>query len=258
MVFPTYEDYEQVKNSPYNDYLPCIVSIQFRLRPEKNGVQKLNTIFNMRSWNIDQKGAGDLVIFSMLNHKVCELLSKRLNKNIQPGSIDGLVTDVHIYQNTIEIADEMVSGYNTKLLYLAKTADKLNILKKSAAIVLKDKKVLYLKKRGFPYFILPGGRMEVGESKTETLNREMLEEISSKVNILEKLDVISGKGVDPDNNELFDMELTLYRVDNLSPIKLSSEICDMKYLSFADLSKYPMTPIGVKTIEYLHAKGFID
>ncbi len=113
MVFPTKEDYEQVKSSPYNDYLPCITSLQFRLRPEKNGVRKLNTILSMRSWNIDQKGAGDLVISAMLNGIISEKLSKNLGLVIEPGSLDAFIADIHIYANTIEDAEKTVSEYNT-------------------------------------------------------------------------------------------------------------------------------------------------
>ncbi|MGB2791030.1 MAG: hypothetical protein WBC29_00560, partial [Candidatus Moraniibacteriota bacterium] len=49
MVFPTYEDYENVKNSPFNDYLPCIVSLQFRLHKVKENEYTMNTHFFMRS-----------------------------------------------------------------------------------------------------------------------------------------------------------------------------------------------------------------
>lgn len=116
MVFPTYEDYNQVKNSHFDDYLPCIVSVQFRLRPLVNGTRKLNTIFNMRSWNIDQKGAGDLTIYAMLNHIVSERLTKSLKVNVEPGSLDGMITDIHIYRNTYDLAHETVCKYNNDLV----------------------------------------------------------------------------------------------------------------------------------------------
>jgi thymidylate synthase len=115
MVFPTYEDYTAVDGSPFNDYLPCIVSAQFRMRPEEGGQRKLNTIFNMRSWNIDQKGAGDLVVISMLNHKICKELSKRLQIDVVPGSIDALITDIHIYQNTFDTAHAAVANFHHDL-----------------------------------------------------------------------------------------------------------------------------------------------
>jgi len=112
MVFPTYEDYAQVTNAPLNDYLPCIVSMQFRLRPAEDGVQKLNTIVNMRSWNIDQKGAGDLTVFTMLTKVVAEALSNKLMTKVVPGTIDTMITDVHIYKNTIEAAKNIVAQFN--------------------------------------------------------------------------------------------------------------------------------------------------
>jgi thymidylate synthase len=112
MVFPMHEDYRQVRHNHWNDYLPCIVSIQFRLRPEVQGVRALNTIFHMRSWNIDQKGAGDLTIMAMLNHIVGEKLAERTGWHIVPGTIDGFITDVHIYQETMCEAQATMLEYS--------------------------------------------------------------------------------------------------------------------------------------------------
>lgn len=44
MVFPTYDDYKAVLKNPKDDYLPCIVAIQFRLR-EHEDYYKMNTTF---------------------------------------------------------------------------------------------------------------------------------------------------------------------------------------------------------------------
>lgn len=110
MVFPTYEDYAKVLNSPYNDYLPCIVSLQFRLRPFGNGYT-LHTIFNMRSQDIYQKCASDLVIFSLLAQEVGQRLSNNLGVPVSMGSIEGMITDGHVYQNTYEAAHKTVSDY---------------------------------------------------------------------------------------------------------------------------------------------------
>lgn len=111
MVFPTYEDYVQVSSNHFDDYLPCIVSIQFRLRPLENGSHKLNTILNMRSWNIDQKGAGDLTAVTMLNNKIAQALSTNLGVKVESGSIDALITDVHIYKETMQNAKDTVAEY---------------------------------------------------------------------------------------------------------------------------------------------------
>jgi thymidylate synthase len=111
MVFPTYEDYAKVLNSPYNDYLPCIVSLQFRLRQDASGGYRLNTIFNMRSQDIFQKNASDLYVFSLLSQEVATRLATALGVPVRLGFIDGLITDAHVYQNTYDGALATVSSY---------------------------------------------------------------------------------------------------------------------------------------------------
>ena len=110
MVFPTYEDYEAVTNSPWNDYLPCIVALQFRIA-KRQGKHFLDLTLFMRSWDGFQKGAGDLIVVSMIADIVRKQLQDRLNIEISPGRIDGLVTDVHIYENTYENAQQVVFDY---------------------------------------------------------------------------------------------------------------------------------------------------
>lgn len=111
MVFPTYEDYAKVLNSPYNDYLPCIVSLQFRLRADAEGGWRLNTVFNMRSQDIFQKNASDLYVFSLLAKEVAKRLAATLGAPVRLGFIDGLITDAHVYQNTYDAALATVSAY---------------------------------------------------------------------------------------------------------------------------------------------------
>jgi thymidylate synthase len=110
MVFPTYEDYEAVTNSPWNDYLPCIVALQFRVA-KRNGATYLDLTLFMRSWDGFQKGAGDMIVVSMIGDIVRKQLEEKLKIDITPGRLDGLVTDVHIYENTYEAAQQVVFDY---------------------------------------------------------------------------------------------------------------------------------------------------
>lgn len=119
MVFPTYEDYAKVLSSPYNDYLPCIVSLQFRLRKRGDGYV-LNTVYTMRSQDIFQKNVSDLVVFSLLAKEVARRLTENLGCRISLGYIDGMITDAHVYQNTYDAALETVSDYrNSSVATLA-------------------------------------------------------------------------------------------------------------------------------------------
>ena len=113
MVFPTYEDYEAVLKSPWNDYLPCITALQFRIN-QRNNKNYLDLTLFMRSWDGFQKGAGDLLVISMLGDIVREKLQKNLNIPIECGRLDGLVTDIHIYENTYQNAQEVHFAYKTE------------------------------------------------------------------------------------------------------------------------------------------------
>ena len=65
----------------------------------------------MRSCEGFQKGAGDMIVTSMLGDIVRKQLEQKLNIKIEPGRLDGLVTDVHIYENTYEKAQQVVFDY---------------------------------------------------------------------------------------------------------------------------------------------------
>lgn len=111
MVFPTYEDYENVKNSPFNDYLPCIVSLQFRLHKVKENEYTMNTHFFMRSQDAYQKNISDLVVFADITHVVAKKLEQSLGVNIKTGVMDGYITDAHVYKNTYNEAFGVLSTY---------------------------------------------------------------------------------------------------------------------------------------------------
>ena len=110
MGFPTYEDYDAVTTSPWNDYLPCIVALQFRVA-KRRGEHYLDLTLFMRSWDGFQKGAGDLIVTSMIGDVVRRQLEDKLGIKIQPGRMDGLVTDVHVYENTYENAQQVIFDY---------------------------------------------------------------------------------------------------------------------------------------------------
>lgn len=114
MVFPAYEDYQSVMNSPWNDYLPCIVALQFRIRTLPNNKRYLDLTLFMRSWDGFQKGAGDLTVISLLGDKVRKLLEEKMNLQIDRGRLDGLVTDIHIYENTYDDAQDVLEQYLNK------------------------------------------------------------------------------------------------------------------------------------------------
>lgn len=109
IVFPTYEDYTAVLENPWNDYLPCIVSVQFRMVPNGgSGSYKLNTIFYARSMDIYQKGLGNIIAIARMSEIVADNIRKETGRNIVLGFIEGFVTDIHIYNESVDEAKKMI------------------------------------------------------------------------------------------------------------------------------------------------------
>ena len=129
---------------------------------------------------------------------------------------------------------------------------------KSAAIVIKNKSVLYLRKRGFLFYILPGGKIEKGETEREALEREMMEELQSRIKVTGKLGVIQSKGFNKSLDKLETIRLSLYQVRLLDRIKLSREIFDKAFIKHKNIHRYLLTPVGIRTIEFLHNKKIIE
>lgn len=112
MSFVRQEDYQRVLKKPKDDYLPCITTIQFRLIKinDKKGYH-MNTLFNARSIDAHQKAAGNLAAISLLAKEVSERLAKKLNTNVWSGPLDGFLTDVHVYEECIREANEIIRLY---------------------------------------------------------------------------------------------------------------------------------------------------
>lgn len=104
IVFPTYSDYEAVLANPWDDYLPCIVSVQFRLEEQEERFV-LNTTFYARSIDAFQKANGNMVALAMLSETVASQL--RVGKPVILGFLDGLIADAHIYEETIAQAQRL-------------------------------------------------------------------------------------------------------------------------------------------------------
>ncbi len=113
MSFIRQEDYQRVLNRPKDDYLPCITTVQFRLikfNDEKRGYH-MNTLFNARSIDAYQKAGGNFAAISLLSKEVAKRLTEKLKTQIWVGPLDGFLTDIHIYQESIEEAREIIKLY---------------------------------------------------------------------------------------------------------------------------------------------------
>jgi ADP-ribose pyrophosphatase YjhB (NUDIX family) len=133
------------------------------------------------------------------------------------------------------------------------------MIEKSAAVIIRDRAVLYVREVGFPYLILPGGCLKVGETAETALARELREELRTSSRITCSLGTVCGKGlshdVPPSEQEVI---LHLFLVDPLEQLQPANEIVEMRYVTYCTIREYPMTPIGIDTINKLHFDGLID
>ncbi len=63
---------------------------------------------------------------------------------------------------------------------------------------------------------------------------------------------------DEDSDILETIKLSLYQVRLLDRIKLSREIFDKAFIKHKNIHRFLLTPVGIRTIEFLHDKGMID
>lgn len=110
--FIHWDDYKAVLNTPKDDYLPCITSIQFRLLKISNEKgYHMNTIFNARSIDVFQKANGNFAAMVLLSKKIAEELTKSLKTPVWCGSLDGMISDAHIYQECFKSAEKIIREY---------------------------------------------------------------------------------------------------------------------------------------------------
>ena len=107
MSFIHWDDYKAILDRPYDDYLPCHTTIQFRLL-ENDGKYIMNVITHFRSIDAYQKSCGDFVITAMIAEKVMKALKQNLKLPIEFGSMMGVITDAHIYEECYLEAEELI------------------------------------------------------------------------------------------------------------------------------------------------------
>jgi thymidylate synthase len=112
--FIHWDDYNYVLDTPYDDYLPCVLIIQVRLIKEKDSY-KANINWMARSLDIFQKGNGNMIAITMLANKIIKKISVNLGTEIQINALDGFVTDIHIYAECINEAKEVVNKFNKEV-----------------------------------------------------------------------------------------------------------------------------------------------
>lgn len=111
MSFINWKDYELVMADHYDDYLPCICAVQFRLIKKRVGWE-MTTVWYSRSLDGFQKGNGNILSIAMLSLGVAKQVSEKLKVPVICGVVDGFITDVHIYGECFNEAEKLLKKYD--------------------------------------------------------------------------------------------------------------------------------------------------
>jgi len=112
IIFPEWNDYDEVLKSQYDDYFPCLISVQFRMIEQEDKSWIMNTIFNMRSSDVYQKLNGNMVSIAMMTKIVSEKVAKSIDKIVKIGYMQGFITDGHVYEENFEEVQKIIKKYD--------------------------------------------------------------------------------------------------------------------------------------------------
>ena len=132
----------------------------------------------------------------------------------------------------------------------------MKLIKKSAMVIVKDNKLLVVRKRGSPDFLMPGGKPERNESPIEALKRELMEEISCEVD--SSSIALLGTFEDLTSDGRAKVFIDLFSGELIGEPKPSSEIEELGWISAADAISPNLTPIIKRQIlPFLLQKGML-
>lgn len=104
------------------------------------------------------------------------------------------------------------------------------MIKKVAAIIIKDKKILLVTNKEQAFYWTPGGKIEENETAEEALKRELMEELN--ITVTETTYYFTYLSLIEENNQ--PREVTCFFVKYLGEFKCSSEINEMIWFSTND------------------------
>jgi len=122
------------------------------------------------------------------------------------------------------------------------------------AVVLKDSKILLVKRRNPPcrgFWAIPGGRVEHGERLIDAVKRELYEETgleSEPIGILWVADVFS-KCIDDDHKHYIIIDFLMKPVDT-NIVKPGDDALDARFYDIRDIS-VELTPSTRELINYI-------
>lgn len=129
----------------------------------------------------------------------------------------------------------------------------MKIIDKLAWIEIRDKKILSTLSHGKTAYYIPGGKREIGETDQEALCREIKEELSVDLipDTLHYLETFEGQAHGHPQGTI--VKMTCYTGKYQGTLKAASEIAELIWLSYEDISK--VSPVDQIIFDYLRLRA---
>jgi 8-oxo-dGTP diphosphatase len=126
------------------------------------------------------------------------------------------------------------------------------VIDKIAWLHLVDGRILSTRSRGKDVYYLPGGKREPGESDTETLVREIREELDVEITepTIEPAGVFEAEA---HGHAGVVVRMTCYRAEYTGTVTASSEIEEIAWLAYAD--RDAVSAVDKIIFDHLHETG---
>jgi 8-oxo-dGTP diphosphatase len=122
-----------------------------------------------------------------------------------------------------------------------------------AWIRLNDGKILCTRSRGKDVYYIPGGKREPGETDVDTLVREIAEELTVTIILATARYLGTFQAQAHGHADGVMVRMTCYTADYQGTPAPSSEIGELRWLTYADRDRVP--PVDQVVFDHLHQAG---
>ncbi|WP_372351191.1 NUDIX domain-containing protein [Streptomyces sp. KL116D] len=127
-----------------------------------------------------------------------------------------------------------------------------DVPEKVAWILVREGRVFVTRNRGVDLFYFPGGKREPGESDTETLAREIAEELQSHVDTATMVHVGTFE-TRRDHDGGAEFRMICYTAEYTGPLLPSAEIAESAWFGYDDRAR--VSPVDQMVFDVLHTSG---